>query len=280
MNYHTILITGGEGYIARNLKPLFEQAGYNVIAPSHSELDLLDRTSIIDYLRKYRFSAIIHTASKGGKRNKTDTFEDTYLPNIQMFENLTSAADGHNIPVIIFGSGAEFDRRTNIKQCKETDIFNRCPIDPYGLSKNIITRISIDKRIPYVYILRLFGCFNHDEEDARFIKSAIRNVKEGLLIEVHQDREMDFFYLDDVYNVIEYILKNGGPKHINLVYDRPINLIGISSYINKYFKKSNVRVNKLGLAPSYSGNGDILSHLPIKLIGLEEGIRRTCEKLI
>ena len=38
----TILITGGSGYIARNLKRLLINTGHIVHAPSHNELDLLN----------------------------------------------------------------------------------------------------------------------------------------------------------------------------------------------------------------------------------------------
>ena len=45
-----VLITGGNGYIARNLKPLLKKNGYRVISPSHDELDLLNREQLINYI--------------------------------------------------------------------------------------------------------------------------------------------------------------------------------------------------------------------------------------
>ena len=277
-----ILITGGNGYIARNIEHLLEQMGHAVIAPSHEEFDLLYRRQVIDCIHNQSFNAIVHAASIGGRRGEPDTFDNVYLKNIQMFENLCSAIDGTNIPVILFGSGAEYDRRTSIQELPEAEIYRRWPIDPYGLAKNIITRRANDFK--NMHILRLFSCFNHDELNTRFIRHSISNLKRGFPIEVHQNKMADFFYLDDVAMVIDYILKNGGPKQMNLVYNQKIDLLGIASLIHKHVGifEPTVELYSPGDGPSYTGGANILYKLPItsKFIGLEDGIHRTCNKLL
>ena len=45
-----ILITGGNGYIARNLKRLFENKGYIILAPSHQELDVTNLKLLHEYV--------------------------------------------------------------------------------------------------------------------------------------------------------------------------------------------------------------------------------------
>lgn len=280
-----ILITGGNGYIARNIKPLFENAGYNVLAPSHSELDILNRSSVEFYLKSEKFDAIIHTATKGGKRTKTDTFEEVYLPNIQMFETLyISNLHMDDVPIILLGSGAEFDRRHSIQEVEENNVFFEWPIDPYGLSKNIIARRAL-KDFRNMWVLRLFGCFNHDEDPARFIKSSIQNIKNGNPIQIHAHKEMDFFYLDDVLLVMDYILKNKCSIHnINLVYNKKRTLIDIAEFICQQMKDFSCKIEIVNprLELSYTGNSNNLYLLPMsdKLIGLEEGIKRTINKLL
>ena len=280
----TILITGGNGYLARNLSRLFEynRDTYNVISLSHSDLDLLDREKSVEYINHFRLDAIIHTASVGGHRDGSDTFENTYVPNLKMYENLESATDGMNIPIILFGSGAEFDRRSSINNISETEVFNRWPLDPYGASKNIICKRALNCRTKDIYVLRLFGCFNHDELDFRFIKRSILNIKNGLPIEIHRNRMMDFFYMDDLYTVVDYILnpkiKNSFPRNINLTYNHKYDLIGMSQLIQP---NSTIKLLNETTGPSYTGNSNTLYSLPIvnKFIGLEEGIRRTVENL-
>jgi nucleoside-diphosphate-sugar epimerase len=280
-----VLITGGKGYIARNLVPLFEAGGYEVDAPSRTELDLLDSVDkTVEYLTKSSPSVIIHAAAKGGRRTQKDTWEDVYVPNIRMFERLYLAnmrPDKPRAKVIIIGSGAEFDRRYPIQNSYEGKLFNEWPIDPYGLSKNIIARRALTD-FQDMYVLRLFGCFNWDDDPTRFIKAGILNLKRGLAVEVHQNKEMDYFYLDDIYTVIDFIIQNEyAARNINLVYPEKLRLLDIASLIHKHVGKFDpiIKLNDNEWADPYTGNGNILAKMPVKLIGLEEGIRRTVLKL-
>jgi len=277
-----ILLTGGGGFLARNLKPLFKQANYEVLAPSHAELDLLNRELLLEYLLKTQPEIIIHTASKGGRRTNPDTFEDVYIPNIKMFENLCLCRTPR-VKLIIIGSGAEFDRRYPIQEREENSFNFYWPMDPYGLSKNIITRRTMGHFIN-IYVLRLFGCFNYDEDSTRFIKASILNLKQSLPIEIHQNKEMDFFYLDDVFTVMDYVLNTKkSPHNINLVYNKKLTLVDIASLIQKYIGKPEpaIKLNNALLGNPYTGSSNVLYNLPVasKLIGLEEGIRLTVNKL-
>ncbi len=283
-----VLITGGHGYIARNLVPLFVNAGYTVDAPSRTEMDLMDFDATVEYLNKSYPDVIIHAAAKGGRRTQKDTWEDVYVPNIRMFEHLTIAHLRLNPrpKVIVIGSGAEFDRRYTI-QNKLEEVVNFCwPIDPYGLSKNVITRRSLDD-FDNISVVRLFGCFNFDDDPARFIKNGILNLKRGLAVVVHQNKEMDYFYLDDVFTVMDFIIKAHPnrivPRNINLVYDKKVTLLDIASLIHKCVGRFDpiIRLNENGEADPYTGSSDVLYSLPVadKLIGLEGGIFRTVQKL-
>jgi len=272
-----ILITGGKGYIARNLARLLSEKNHVVLNPGREELNILDILSLQAYLKKEKFDAILHCATKGGKRYVMDTFEQVYVPNIQMFENLMFVGS-EEIPIILFGSGAEYDRRDDIQNCRENDIFFSWPLDPYGLSKNIITR----RKRTNMRVLRLFGCFNYDEDDSRFIKNSINNIKRGLPIEIYQDKLMDYFFLDDIIPVIEYCFEHKTPYDINLVYNTKMDLIILASKIYEYAGISDYRINlsNIGHDKEYTGNGNTLASLHLPLIGLEEGLRRTVNTLL
>lgn len=213
-----VLITGGKGYIARNLKPLFEAGGYEVIAPSRTEMDLLNERATLEFFLKEQPQILIHAASRGGKRNPLlENYEKVYVENMIMWETIERVGLNENVhldKIFILGSGAEFDRRLPIDNVFENQVRYMYPMDPYGLSKNLITRRAFDA-YTITYVLRLFGCFNWDEDTAWFIKTSILNLKRGLPIEIHH----------------------------------------------------------------YTGNGYLLDRLPINLVGLEEGIRRTILKL-
>ena len=279
-----VLITGGGGYIARNLKPLFERAGYFVLAPTHAELDLMDRNALEDYLNKELPDVIVHTAAKGAKKGDIESWENIYVPNMRMYENLFRS-NKSRAKIIIVGSGAEFDKRYNIQNALESRIEYEWPIDPYGLSKNIISKRAIAD-LQNAYVLRLFGCFNFDEDSTRFIKASILNLKAGRPIEIYQDREMDFFYLDDVFSVMHWvIMADHAPQNINLVYLRKHTLKDIAKIICKYYYgwestfDGQIKINSPEWVDSYTGSGMVLDRLPIKLMGLERGIDETIRKL-
>lgn len=46
----TILLTGGNGFIGRNIRESFLMEKYNILFPSSRELNLSDENSVDDYL--------------------------------------------------------------------------------------------------------------------------------------------------------------------------------------------------------------------------------------
>lgn len=82
-----ILITGGSGFIGRNLK---EQLAvkYNILAPSHRELELLDGSKVQDYLERSHFDVVIHAATWNATRNSEKDLSKVLDHNCRMFFNL------------------------------------------------------------------------------------------------------------------------------------------------------------------------------------------------
>jgi nucleoside-diphosphate-sugar epimerase len=272
-NNMNILITGGNGFIARNIYNTIKDS-YNVLLTDRRTLDVLDTVLVEKFFNDNDIDIVIHTAVSGGSRIKDDNI-DTLMNNLAMFNNLMQ--NKHKFGSLIhFGSGAEFDRRTNITSVKEND--ESCPVDYYGLSKKIIKR-EIDK-IENFYNLRIFGCFGEDELETRFIKSAVESVKSGHAIKIHQNRYMDFFYIEDLCRVIEHYIKNISkkdlPKDMNLCYNKHKSLLDIANKINKLMNKpyENVVVQQSGYYTEYTGNGEMLDTLGLELDGLDKGLER------
>jgi nucleoside-diphosphate-sugar epimerase len=57
-----LLVTGGTGVIGREFRPLAESAGYDVSAPSRTELDLFDSAAVADATRG--IDAVLHLATR------------------------------------------------------------------------------------------------------------------------------------------------------------------------------------------------------------------------
>ncbi len=58
-----LLVTGGSGFLGRRTAAYFHTLGYQVLAPSHREMDITDGVSVRDWFRENRPESVIHTAA-------------------------------------------------------------------------------------------------------------------------------------------------------------------------------------------------------------------------
>lgn len=189
-----------------------------------------------------------------------------------MYENLIKFSHKYKM-FINFGSGAEFDRKQNISNVNECEIFNIIPTDFYGLSKNVISKLSSHN--PIILNLRIFGCFYYNELSTRFIHNNINNYINKKPIVIHQDRYMDFLYIEDLVNIITYFLKNTVTNYtdINMSYLKKYKLSDIANIINELSSyKVDIKMENLSNGLNYTGNGSLLNSLGLKFKGIELGI--------
>jgi GDP-L-fucose synthase len=252
-----ILITGGNGYIAKSIaNSLWDK--YHIITPGREELDLLNSDSVDAFFEGKYFDVVIHTATVGGSRLKEED-ETVSFYNLIMFYNLIRKKEQFN-KLISFGSGAEFSK----------------DYSPYGFSKKIINKL-IHKHKNF-YNLRIYAVFDEKEKDTRFIKSNIQRYinKEPMI--VHQNKLMDFIYMKDLVSIIDfYILNEDLPIEIDCIYDQTRSLEAIAKQINQlsnYMVPVNIEIK--GLGSPYIGEFNTLS---LDYIGLEQGIKNVYNKL-
>jgi nucleoside-diphosphate-sugar epimerase len=148
-----ILITGGNGYIAKNLYEGLKDK-HNITRISRDDFDLTDRVLTDKFFEEKYFDVVIHTAISGGSRLRKDT-EDVLDENLIMYYNLL-ANESKFKKFISIGSGAE--------------IFSQ--EEPYGLSKHVINYSMKNK--PNFHNVRIFAVFDENELETRFIKTNIK----------------------------------------------------------------------------------------------------------
>jgi GDP-L-fucose synthase len=252
-----ILITGGNGYIAKSIKnSLWEK--YHIMAPGKDELDLTDSKSVDNFFKNKYFDVVIHTAIKG-VANTRDPDETISFWNLVMFYNLLSKKD-HFKKLINIGSGAE----------------RYLPNTPYGYSKSIINKLV--HKYDNFYTLRVFAVFDENETDTRFIKSSIRKVINNEPITVYQDKLMDFIYMPDLISIIEHYIEGKDlQKEIDCIYDDTVSLSNIAKQINN-LSITKVPINTEDPLPGENYIGTF-SDLPIAFIGLEQGIKNVFNEL-
>lgn len=247
-----ILITGGNGYIGKKLYSCLSHK-YEVLSINRSHFNLTNSKDTKNWFDNKNFDLVIHTAIVGGSRLKEDD-DSVYINNINMFDNLEQNRHRFN-KLISFGSGAELFQDTS-----------------YAASKRIINEKI--KKIKNWYNIRIFGVFDENELETRFIKSnIIRYIKKEPMI-IHTNKIMDFFYMKDLISLVDYYAINDTPpKETNCSYEEKYTLKNIANVINNLdTHKVPIEILEKKQLEFYCGEA---TEIPIKLIGLKSGIEET-----
>jgi GDP-L-fucose synthase len=255
-----ILITGGNGYIAKSLHS-YLYSKHDVTLVSRNELNLTRREEVQHYFKDKYFDVVIHTAVKGGSRLNPLEGPDIVLANLLMYDNLMRCRDKFD-KLIHFGSGAE-----------------EVADGPYGFSKHIINRLI--KLDPKSVNVKIYAVFDENELDTRFIKSNILRYINREDLNIHQDKQMDFFYMKDLVSMVEWLINQREEEfpiqEINCSYLEKYTLTQIAEIINSLDNyKVKIQLEDEIEAKAYCGIHPIM---PFDLIGLEQGIKETYNKL-
>lgn len=270
-----ILLTGGNGFIAREIYSEFKKSNkFEIISTNRSTLDVSDRQQVDNFFSENRIDYVVHTAINGGKRLDKDDIS-AFFENISMFQNLASHSDKFKL-MINFGSGAEFDRSGVIDKVSEEELFERLPQDYYGLVKNLIARNIFDN-YQNIVNFRLFGCFGPRENPQRLIKSCYTKLMSGQDAFIHQNKEMDYIFVGDLCRILKFYLSSDRelPKDINVCYDQKITLHDIAIMVKNFTKsKNDVIIENPNNGKPYTGNSQGLQGLNLDLLGVEGGIQK------
>ena len=253
-----ILITGANGYIGKSLHTALKDK-YDVTAISRNSFDLTDAVAMHKFFQsKQNFDLVLHCAVAGAA-NPRDINWNIADTNLIIYYNLLQHKD-HFAKLIHFGSGAE----------------THLPDTPYGYSKKVIAKSILNQ--DNFYNIKIFGIFDENELDTRFIKASLKRYIAKEPIQIHQDKVMDFFYMQDLVNVLEYYMsEENPPKEFDCAYNEFYSLKNIADIINTLDEyKVEINIEKEGRA-MYKSN--YRSVLPIDLIELEQGIKNVYDKL-
>lgn len=253
-----IAILGANGFLGKCILTYIRNL--ELIPVTRKDVDLSNFLEVKNWLIKTRPDIVINCAVSGGTKSGLNSqIVDDIRNNISIFLNFYNNSN-YFFKFINIGSGAEFDLTTNIDNITEEKILTSIPKDSYGYSKNLISRLILEK--DNFYTLRLFGCFDESEPSYRLFKKLL---SEKINIE---DRKFDYISVRDFIEILKfYIYNNNLIKDVNCVYQNKYLLSEILHKFNKEF--NNVGINPL----NYTGNGNKLDTLGIKLKGLDSGIK-------
>ena len=272
-----ILLTGGTGFIGRNIVEKFN-VKYSVFSPSRIELDLLDENALKEYIISNKISVIIHSANTNHVTHPKDA--DSMLDfNLRMFFNICRCSDLVN-KIIYFGSGAEYDARYYEPKMKEIYLGKHIPVDPYGFSKYIMAYSA--ENSDNIYELCLFGVYGKYEEwRRRFISNVIYQCMNCSEISINHNQIFDYLYIEDLISVVEWFLQNEPRFHrYNVCSSQPVELMDIANYIRHMLNKNIVISKKEDIDANYylGDNSRLLAELKgFELTEWKTGVRKMIE---
>ena len=260
----TLFVTGANGFVGKNILEHFNEK-YRIVAPSHSELDLLSQKDVQNFFRINHVDYVINCATVGANR-KNPIVPNTVENNLRMFFNICENAHFFK-KMIHFGSGAEYNKDRMSPMVMEDAFGKFLPQDEYGFSKYAISKYIEESK--NAYCLRLFGIFGRYEDyEFKFISNAIVKNLLHMPITIVQNAFFDWLYIEDLMNILDFFLKNAPPyRCYNTTTGKTIDLITIAKLINKNSEyESEIMVQNENLNREYSGS----NHRLLSIIGEHE----------
>lgn len=248
-----ILLTGGSGFIGKNILESYLNEKYCIWAPSSKELDLIDEQSVDNYFKSHNIDIVIHAAVKPGHRNAKD-FSGLFYSNTRMFFNLERHRNEYE-KMLVLGSGAIYDNRNYRPKMKEEDWTNFIPADEHGYCKYVCEKVI--EHSQNIYDLRIFGIFGkYEDYSIRFISNVICKTLFDLPITIKQNRKFDYIFIDDLMPILDWFICNKPQyRSYNITHDISVSLYELALLIRKLSGKDlPILISQKGLGSEYSGN--------------------------
>ena len=254
-----ILLTGGSGFIGKNIKESYLSQKYEIIAPSHKELDIADTQCVDNYFKDKSFDVVLHAATKPGHRNAKDP-TNLFYTNVRMFENLERHKNKFT-KFINFGSGAIYDVAADNSNVTEDDIYKNMGKDDHSFCKYVVHK-QIDNLDNFVD-LNIFGIFGkYEDYSIRFISNAICKTLFNLPITLRQNRRFSYLDVNDLPPILEKLIENQPQyKSYNITPDNYIELQQIAELVRKISGKNvAIKIAAEGYGLDYYGSNKRLKN--------------------
>lgn len=270
----SILLTGGNGFIGKNIRESFLADKYEIIAPRSFELNVADTQSVDAFFKNRTFDVVLHAAVKPCHRNAKDR-TDLLPTNLRMFENLARHTDKFK-KLINFGSGAVYDSAADNRLVTEDQIGRNFGQDEHSFCKYVVHHLI--ENLPNVIELNIFGIFGpHEDWEIRFISNAVCKTLFDLPITLRQNRRFSYLYVKDLMPILDFFIENDVKhKSYNITPDEETELLQAAQTVAQIGGNTHpIEVAQSGYGLNYSGsNARLKAEMPfVQFTPLDEAIR-------
>ena len=270
-----ILLTGGEGFVGRNLREsLARRPDFTLFSPGQAELDLTDSGQVAACLAATQPDLIIHSATSNtvGKGYDSDVCEQ----NLRMFFNLVRHRPAGAL-LYTLCSGSSYNRDNWVENMREDYLGQHIPSDSQGFSKFVIA--SHARHLEDVVTLRLFGIFGrHEDYRYKFISNTIAKRLAGLEITLIRDALYDYLDVEDFCAIVDRLIDGDVRQgEFNVTPDESVRLSRIVELVDQNLGiDRGYTIATPGLGRPYTGNnGRLRSTLEnLDFSSMESSIRK------
>lgn len=194
-----ILVTGGSGFIGSNTIPFLRERGFDVVAPSSAEMNVLDATSVTRAVARIAPSHLLHFSwiATPGVYSESPENETWEKASLHLFREAIAAGAQR-----IVGVGSCFEYTWPNAPCMEDSTPTDNASTFYGRCKNScreqLFALAAEKNISAAWG-RIFFLYGPGEPEKKLIANVITTLLKGEAAQCTHGRQVrDFSYVKDV----------------------------------------------------------------------------------
>jgi GDP-L-fucose synthase len=231
-----VYIAGHRGLVGSALVRRFQAEGFtNLVARTHSELDLTDRAATFDFVLESRPAVIIDAAARVGGIMANNTYPADFLSeNLQIQVNLLDAAVAARVPRLLFLGSSCIYPKFAAQPIKESSLLSG-PLEPtndaYAIAKiSGILQVQAVRRqygLPWISAMptNLYGPGdNFSPSGSHLLPALIRRYEEATASGAPEVTNWgtgtplrELLHVDDLASACLFLLEHfDGPDHVNV----------------------------------------------------------------
>lgn len=197
----TILVTGGNGQLGRELNEISTQYPFHFLFTDLDELNITDLSSVQDFFRLHKISYCINAAAYTAVDKAESDQELAFLVNVNGAQNLAIACSQSAIPLIHISTDFVFDGNQPLLY---TETSKENPVSIYGKSKLEGERIvqAVHKQTIIIRTSWLYSFYGKN-----FVKTMLQLSREKESLGVICDQTGTPTYANDLAQAIMHIIQ-------------------------------------------------------------------------
>ncbi len=220
-----ILVTGGSGFVGSHAVPALEARGFDVLTPSHIEMNVLDAASVTAAMKKLAPTHVLHCAWIATPGVYPESPENELWKNASMHLFREAIANGAKR---IVGVGSCFEYTWPNTPCIEDATPTDNASTLYGRCKNECRKelmaLAKEKNISAAWG-RIFFLYGPGEPEKKLIASVIRSLLKGETAQcTHGKQIRDYVYVKDVGEAFAALVDSDVRGPVNIASGEAVSL--------------------------------------------------------